>query len=115
MSTFTETDHPRNHPTGRTRFSEKANSAPEGGLHEERADAAASAWIIQVNKRWQIAGTFWGDVGTVFVGHDLEGDGYTHNINGYRFPAGWRSHTLDVADLPSAVKAAVRRLMRSWP
>ena len=32
MSTFTETDHPRNHPTGRTRFSEKANSAPEGGL-----------------------------------------------------------------------------------
>ena len=32
MSTFIETDHPRNHPTGRTRFSEKANSAPEGGL-----------------------------------------------------------------------------------
>ena len=32
MSTFAETDHPRNHPTGRTRFSEKANSAPEGGL-----------------------------------------------------------------------------------
>ena len=35
MSTFTETDHPRNHPTGRTRFSEKANSAPEGGLPDE--------------------------------------------------------------------------------
>ena len=32
MSTFVETDHPRNHPTGRTRFSDKENSAPEGGL-----------------------------------------------------------------------------------
>ena len=32
MSTFTETDHPRNHPTGRTRFSAKANSAPEAEL-----------------------------------------------------------------------------------
>ncbi len=32
MATFVETDHPRNHPTGRTRFSEKANSAPEDGL-----------------------------------------------------------------------------------
>ena len=32
MSTFVETDHPRDHPTGRTRFSEKANSAPDGIL-----------------------------------------------------------------------------------
>ena len=32
MSTFVETDHPRDHPTGRTRFSDKANSGPEGGL-----------------------------------------------------------------------------------
>ena len=42
MSTFVETDHPRDHPTGRTRFSDKENSAPEGGL----ATAAAKPFVF---------------------------------------------------------------------
>lgn len=41
MSTkFLETDHPRNHPTGRTRFSDKPHSAPEGGLAGPTAESA---------------------------------------------------------------------------
>ena len=35
MTTFDETDHPRNHPTGRTRFSEKRNSYPDVRLDPE--------------------------------------------------------------------------------
>ena len=32
MTTFDESEHPRNHPTGRTRFSKKENSGPEALL-----------------------------------------------------------------------------------
>ncbi len=44
MSTFVETDHPRNHPTGRTRFSEKANSAPECGLQQPGENLV---WVVE--------------------------------------------------------------------
>ena len=40
MTTFDETDHPRNHPTGRTRFSEKRNSYPDVRLDPEEMTLA---------------------------------------------------------------------------
>jgi hypothetical protein len=38
-ATFVETDHPRNHPTGRTRFSDKPHSEPEVDLSPAQAPA----------------------------------------------------------------------------
>ena len=35
MTTFNESEHPRNHPTGKSRFAEKANSGPEALLGVE--------------------------------------------------------------------------------
>ena len=40
MTTFDETDHPRNHPTGRTRFSEKEHSTPEALLDPDKMTIA---------------------------------------------------------------------------
>ena len=54
MSTFVETDHPRDHPTGRTRFSEKANSAPDGILDSDaptgtrsQAPGESLVWAVE--------------------------------------------------------------------
>jgi hypothetical protein len=38
MTTFNETDHPRNHPSNAGRFSEKPNSAPEEALAEHPSE-----------------------------------------------------------------------------
>ena len=56
MSTFVESEHPRNHPTGRSRFSAKENSGPETAVGTTGDDADAGVRFLRLIREMERSG-----------------------------------------------------------